>query len=56
MAPYPELPAGSSLDFAAWDELAQCGSTVTAGEALASLHAFVAAFREGPLAPEPAAG
>ena len=55
MAPYPELPAGSSLDFAAWDELAHCGSTVTAGEALAAFHAFVVAFREGPLAPEPAA-
>ena len=56
MAPYPELPAGFSLDFAAWDELAQCVREVTAGEALAALRAFVAAYREGPLAPEPAAG
>lgn len=56
MAPYAELPAGSSLDFAAWDELQACGREVTAGEALAAFHAFVAAYREGPLAPEPAAG
>jgi hypothetical protein len=56
MAPYPSLPAGASLGFAAWDELQQCGQGVGAVEALANLAAFVQAYREGPLAPEPAAG
>jgi hypothetical protein len=55
MAPYPQLPAGAALDFAAWDELAQCGRGVTAGEAVAKLAEFVAAYREGSLAPEPGA-
>ena len=55
MAPYPRLPAGAALDFAAWDELQQCGAGVTAEEALATFRAFVATFREGALAPEPAA-
>ncbi len=56
MAPYPQLPAGAALDFAAWDELAQCAPAVTAGEALAAFRTFVATYREGPLAPEPTAG
>jgi hypothetical protein len=56
MAPYPQLPAGVALDFAAWDELQQCGSAVNAGEALSNLGAFVNAYREGALAPEPGAG
>jgi len=55
LAPYPQLPAGAALDFAAWDELQQCGRGVTAGEAIATLGAFVTAYREGPLAPEPGA-
>jgi Protein of unknown function (DUF3105) len=55
MAPYPQLPAGAALDFAAWDELQQCGSGVTPSEAIAALGAFVTAYREGPLAPEPGA-
>lgn len=56
MAPYPQLPAGAALDFAAWDELQQCAPAVTTGEALAAFRIFVATYREGPLAPEPNAG
>ena len=53
MAPYAAMPTGKSLAFAAWDELQLCGPGVTAGDASAALAKFVAAFREGPLAPEP---
>lgn len=56
MAPYPQLPVGVTLAFAAWDELQQCGGGVTATQAVASLGSFVNAYREGPLAPEPGAG
>jgi Protein of unknown function (DUF3105) len=56
MAPYPQLPDGVTLAFAAWDELQQCGSGVTATQAVASLGSFVNTYREGPLAPEPGAG
>jgi uncharacterized protein DUF3105 len=56
MAPYPQLPDGVTLAFAAWDELQLCGSGVTATEAVANLGSFVNTYREGPLAPEPGAG
>lgn len=52
MAPYAALPAGEGLAFAAWDELQFCDGTVTAAEAGGALDKFVAAFREGPQAPE----
>ena len=52
MAPYRPLPEGKALAFAAWDELQLCGPTVTAAEARSALDKFIAAFREGPLAPE----
>jgi len=52
MAPYQLMSPGRALAFAAWDELQLCGPTVTADEAGAALDKFIAAFREGPLAPE----
>ncbi|MDQ6919004.1 MAG: DUF3105 domain-containing protein [Candidatus Dormibacteraeota bacterium] len=56
MAPYPQLPDGVALDFAAWDQLQQCKSGVSVHEAVATLGSFVKAFREGLLSPEPGAG
>lgn len=53
MAPYQSLPAGTALAFAAWDELQLCSPAVTGAEAQTTLDKFIAAFREGPLAPEP---
>ena len=55
MAPYPQLPPGSSLALAAWDELQLCDSTVTPELAKAALDKFIASFREAALAPESAA-
>jgi hypothetical protein len=52
MAPYQPMPAGKALAFTAWDELQLCGPAVTADEARSSLDKFIAAYREGPLAPE----
>jgi hypothetical protein len=56
MAPYAQLPDAVALAFAAWDELEQCGSGVTAAQAVSSLGGFVNAYRGGPLAPGPGAG
>jgi Protein of unknown function (DUF3105) len=53
MAPYPDLPGGTSLAFAAWNRLQTCPSTVTADQATTIANGFVIAFVCTALAPEP---
>jgi hypothetical protein len=55
MAPYPDLPEGTSLALVAWQWLQTCSAGVTASEAVARARAFIAEHRNGPDAPEPAA-
>ncbi len=53
MAPYPDLPTGTSFAVAAWNKLWECPPTVTADQARAIASGFVQAFRATTNAPEP---
>jgi hypothetical protein len=55
MAPYPDLPEGTSLALAAWDKLWECPATVTSGQAQAIASGFIHAYRGTSNAPEPRA-
>jgi hypothetical protein len=52
LAPYPKLEPGTALALAAWDELQQCPSTVTASQATELAESFIERFRGGGKAPE----
>ena len=54
-APYPDLPAGQSLDFTAWNKLQTCPATITADQARAVAYGFEYAFSCTGNAPEPKA-
>jgi len=53
MAPYPNLPAGTSLALAAWNHLQTCPATVTAAQASTIANGFAYAFACTSVAPEP---
>jgi len=55
LAPYPDLPAGQSLDFTAWNKLQTCPATITADQARAVAYGFEYAFSCTGNAPEPKA-
>lgn len=54
MAPYPELEEGRSMALATWNRLQQCPSELTLDQAATLAHSFIAQFRGGGDAPEPA--
>ncbi len=56
MAPYPDLPEGTSLALAAWNKLWECPATVTPEQAQTIASGFITAFRGTSNAPEPRAG
>ncbi len=51
----PQLENGQALALVAWDELQQCPNTITSSQATTLAKAFIARFRGGGKAPEPAA-
>lgn len=53
MAPYPSLPDGQSLAFAAWTHLQTCPDVTDADGAVAVAKGFITEFRGGGDAPEP---
>ncbi|MEX2457822.1 MAG: DUF3105 domain-containing protein [Actinomycetota bacterium] len=53
VAPYPDLPAGTTLAFAAWNYLLTCPATVEAGDVTAVGQAFIDGLRGSSHAPEP---
>jgi len=55
MAPYPSLPEGTSLAFAAWNKLWSCPASVTPQQARMIASGFIEAYRGSANAPEPAA-
>jgi hypothetical protein len=55
MAPYEQLPAGTSLAIAAWNKLWECPATVTADQARSIASGFIQAYRGTSNAPEPRA-
>ena len=55
MAPYADLPEGTSLALVAWRWIQTCSAEVAASEAVALARAFIAEHRNGPDAPEPQA-
>ena len=55
VAPYPDLPEGTSLALAAWNQLQTCPGTITADEATTVAEGFAAAFECTSVGPEPKA-
>jgi len=55
MAPYPNLPSGTSLALAAWNKLWECPAAVTADQARTIASGFIQAYRGTSNAPEPRA-
>lgn len=55
MAPYPDLPSGTSLALAAWNKLWECPAAVTADQARTIASGFIQAYRGTSNAPEPRA-
>ncbi len=55
LAPYSQLEKGKALALVAWDELQQCPNTITAEQATTLAKSFIARFKAGGKAPEPAA-
>ncbi len=55
MAPYPDLPNGTSLALAAWNKLWACPAAVTADQARTIASGFIQAYRGTSNAPEPRA-
>ena len=53
LAPYPQLPAGTSLAMTAWNKLQTCPAAVTAEQAVTIANGFVDAFVCTSNAPEP---
>ncbi len=53
MAPYPDLPTGTSFAVAAWNKLWECPPTVSADQARTITSGFIGAFRATTNAPEP---
>lgn len=56
MAPYPDLPTGTSLALAAWNTLWTCPATVAPDQATTIARGFIDAFRGTSIAPEPPRG
>jgi Protein of unknown function (DUF3105) len=56
MAPYPDLPSGTSLALAAWNTLWECPSGVTPSQATTIARGFIDAYRGTNIAPEPPRG
>jgi hypothetical protein len=56
LAPYPDLPEGTSLAFVAWTKLQECPRVTDAGATVAAARGFIAQFRGTDNAPEPSAG
>ena len=55
MAPYPDLPSGTSLALTAWNKLWECPAAVTADQARTIASGFIQAYRGTSNAPEPRA-
>jgi hypothetical protein len=55
MAPYPDLPSGTSFALAAWNKLWECPAAVTADQARTIASGFIQAYRGTSNAPEPRA-
>jgi uncharacterized protein DUF3105 len=55
LAPYPTLPDGTSLAFAAWNKLLSCPGTITPGQAATLANGFIHSFECTRNAPEPKA-
>jgi hypothetical protein len=55
MAPFPDLPTGTSFALLAWNKLWTCPSTITASQARTMTSGFIQAFRGTGNAPEPGA-
>jgi hypothetical protein len=55
MAPYPDLPSGTSFALAAWNKLWECPATATADQARTIASGFIQAYRGTSNAPEPRA-
>lgn len=53
LAPYPNLPDGDSLVFAAWTNLQTCPTVTDANAVMSVANAFINRFRGGGDAPEP---
>jgi uncharacterized protein DUF3105 len=53
LAPYPELPEGTSLTFAAWTKLQECPRVTNADSAVLAAQGFIKRFRGTDNAPEP---
>lgn len=53
VAPYPDLPAGTTIAFAAWNYLLTCPATVEAGDVTTVGQAFIDGLRGSSHAPEP---
>jgi len=53
LAPYPNLPDGDSLVFAAWTNLQTCPTVTDANGVMSVANAFINRFRGGGDAPEP---
>ena len=55
MAPFPNLPTGTSFALLAWNKLWTCPATITADQARTMTSGFIHAFRGTGNAPEPSA-
>ena len=56
IAPYPTLPTGTSLAFAAWNKLLRCPGTITPDQAATIANGFINSLECTRNAPEPKAG
>jgi len=56
LAPYPELPEGTSLALTAWTKLQECPRVTAADAAVLAAEGFIKRFRGTSNAPEPSAG
>lgn len=55
LAPYPELPEGTSLAFVAWTKLQECPAVTDADQAILAAEGFIKRYRGTTNAPEPSA-
>ena len=55
LAPFPDLPEGTSLTFAAWRRVQHCPQVNDPGSAEQVARGFIQRFRSGGVAPEPTA-
>ena len=55
LAPYPQLPDGTSLAFTAWTKLQECPRVTDADAAVLAAEGFIKRFRGTSNAPEPSA-